>query len=159
MATALARGWLQAGLLKVDNLRASDPISQARDHFSKETGTTALADNGAVVAHSDVVVLSVKPQSMPDLLAEIRPRLTAEHLIISIAAGVTLQQLADGLGADRRLIRVMPNTPCLVGASAAAYAASGTTTADDIHLGRSSPRQCWQGLCLAGKAARCGDRP
>jgi pyrroline-5-carboxylate reductase len=80
------------------------------------------------------LILAVKPQNMAVLLAEIRPSAAARHLIISIAAGVTLSQLADGVGADRRLIRVMPNTPCLVGASAAGYAAAPTATAADCRL-------------------------
>ena len=71
---------------------------------------------------------------MCSLLTEIRPAVTAKHLIVSIAAGVSLQQLADGLGSDRRLVRVMPNTPCLVGASASGYAPAATATAEDINL-------------------------
>jgi pyrroline-5-carboxylate reductase len=134
MATALARGWLQAGLATVDRTLASDPVPQARQAFSVETEARAVADNHSVVAASDVLVLAVKPQSMRSLLAEIRPGLTSSHLIVSIAAGITLRQLAEGLGPDRRLIRVMPNTPCLVNASASAYAAGEGATPEDVAL-------------------------
>ena len=134
MATALARGWLRAGLARVDCILASDPIPQARLQFAEETGTSSLEDNRAIVQRSDVVILAVKPQNMASLLAEIRPLLTARHLVISIAAGVGLSQLANGLGSECRLIRVMPNTPCLVGASAAGYAASASATPDDLRL-------------------------
>jgi pyrroline-5-carboxylate reductase len=68
-----------------------------------------------------VLVLAIKPQHMAHALAHLRPVVTADHLIISIAAGVSLATLEDGLGKDRRLVRVMPNTPALVGAGAAAY--------------------------------------
>jgi pyrroline-5-carboxylate reductase len=134
MATALARGWIAAGLIAPDSTFASDPLPRARESFSVETGLRATADNREVVAHCDVVVLAVKPQAMAALLAEIRPLVTARHLVVSIAAGITLRQLADGLGADRRLVRVMPNTPCLVGASASGYAAGAAATPEDIAL-------------------------
>src|SRR5262249_29120949 len=60
--------------------------------------------------------------------------ITERHLVISIAAGITLRQLADGLGADRRIIRVMPNTPCLVGASAAGFSPGPAALPEDIAL-------------------------
>jgi pyrroline-5-carboxylate reductase len=134
MATALARGWRTAGLIDPEETLASDPLPQAREAFSTETGLRATADNREVVAHSDLVLLAVKPQAMPALLAEIRPLVTARHLVVSIAAGVTLRQLADGLGAERRLVRVMPNTPCLVGASASGYAPGAAATPEDVAL-------------------------
>ena len=134
MATALAKGWLTAGLVTPDRLWGSDPMPQARAAFHKETGAAALDDNRAVVGKSDMLVLAVKPQHMPALLAEIRSAVTASHLVVSIAAGITLQQLADGLGSDCRLIRVMPNTPCLVGASASAYAPAASAREQDVRL-------------------------
>jgi len=134
MATALARGWLTAGLASADRLLASDPVPQARQAFHSETGLPATADNREVVAGSDLLVLAVKPQTMACLLAEVRPLVTARHLVVSIAAGITLRQLAEGLGPDRRLIRVMPNTPCLVGASAAGYSPGEAATPDDVAL-------------------------
>jgi pyrroline-5-carboxylate reductase len=134
MATALARGWLEAGLTAADRVLAGDPVPQARTQFAEDTGTVALEDNRQVVQRSEVVVLAVKPQTMAGLLAEIRPVVTPQHLIISVAAGVTLGQLAEALGLDRRLVRVMPNTPCLVGASAAGYAAGPAATAADLRL-------------------------
>ncbi len=115
-------------------MTASDPLPQARDPFSKDTGATALDENRSVVQRSNVIVLAVKPQNMSALLAEIRAAVTLQHLVISIAAGVTLRQLSDGLGADRRVVRVMPNTPCLVGASATGYAAGPTASAADVRL-------------------------
>ena len=127
------RGWLRAGLVHADGCRASDPVPQARQAFTAETGCPAGADNRAVVADSDLLVLAVKPQSMAALMEEIRPLLKT-RLVVSIAAGITLRQLADGLGAGCRLVRVMPNTPCLVGASASGYSPGENATADDIAL-------------------------
>jgi len=134
MATALAKGWLSAGLASAERICGSDPLPQARAGFHTETGAAVFDNNSAVVKQSDVLILAVKPQNMLALLADIRPAVTVRHLIISIAAGITLRQIAGGLGDGRRLIRVMPNTPCLVGASASAYAAAETASAEDIKL-------------------------
>ncbi|MCS6849536.1 MAG: pyrroline-5-carboxylate reductase [Gemmataceae bacterium] len=134
MATALAQGWLAAGVVSRERLRASDPAAAARDAFAHATGVPAIAANGPVVADSDVLVLAVKPQSMPAVAAELRPLLGPQHLVVSIAAGVSLRQLADSLGDHGRIVRVMPNTPCLVGACAAGYAAAAGATAADVAL-------------------------
>jgi pyrroline-5-carboxylate reductase len=134
MATALAQGWIKAGLVSTERVCASDPLLSARDTFSQTTGVLAQADNQSILSHSDVVVLAVKPQTMSDLLQEVHSDVQPRHLLISIAAGVTLRQIADIVGTDRRIIRVMPNTPCLVGASASAFAASANATPDDVQL-------------------------
>jgi pyrroline-5-carboxylate reductase len=133
MATALAAGWLRAGLLSADRARASDPVPAARAAFTRDTGLPAGPDNVSVVASTDVLILAVKPQNMAALLAEVRPALTAAHLVLSIAAGVTLKQLTSGLG-TARIIRVMPNTPCLLGASASGYSLGEGATPDDLAL-------------------------
>src|SRR5688572_8574872 len=70
MATALARGWLQAGLVGATRLAASDPVAAARDAFTHATGVKAGDNNLPVIQNSDVVVLAVKPQNMDALLEE-----------------------------------------------------------------------------------------
>src|SRR5436190_1817113 len=82
MATALAQGWIQAGLTVAAQVCASDPESAARTHFTKTTGASAVAENSHIPAQSNVVVLAVKPQNMPELLAALRPELNAKHLLI-----------------------------------------------------------------------------
>ena len=134
MATALAGGWLRAGLTTPERVCGSDPVAAARDAFATHSGALALADNLQVVAASDVLILAVKPQQMGDVLREIRGAVGPQHLVISIAAGVTLRQIAEVLGEGRRLVRVMPNTPCLVGASASAFAPSAAATPEDVRL-------------------------
>ncbi len=131
MAQALARGWLAAGLVEPARVLASDTVATVRDQFSQATGSGCVADNGAVVDRSEVLILAVKPQSMPGLLGEIRSRVKPDQLVISIAAGVSLGTLRNGLGPAGRLVRVMPNTPCLVGASATAYALDVSATTSD----------------------------
>ncbi|MBX7106104.1 MAG: pyrroline-5-carboxylate reductase [Gemmataceae bacterium] len=134
MATALARGWVAAGLARPGACIASDPMTGIRDQFAAASGARVVADNLQVVGESDTVVLAVKPQSLPEVLAEIRPAIGAGHLVISIAAGVTLGRLESLLGPGRRLVRVMPNTACQVQAGAAAYAGNNAATPADLAL-------------------------
>ena len=134
MATALASAWAKAGLLDPARSLAADPHADARAKFRAATGITAGESNRAVLAACDVLVLAVKPQVMGAVLAEVKPAAGASHLFVSIAAGVTLDTLARGLGGATRLVRVMPNTPCLVGASATGFAPGATATPDDAAL-------------------------
>jgi pyrroline-5-carboxylate reductase len=134
MATALARGWLAAHFLDGDRALAGDPHPPARDAFQQETGIRCVADNRAVVAAADVLVLAVKPQSLPELVHEIGGTIQPRHLILSIVTGATLRQLGESLGSDCRVVRVMPNTPCLVGASASVFAGNGLATEADLQL-------------------------
>jgi pyrroline-5-carboxylate reductase len=134
MAAALAKGFVQAKLVNADQIIASDPIDAARSAFAKESGAEATASNLEAVKSAQVLVLAVKPDQVAGLLKEIRDLVTTNHLICSIAAGVTLAKLESGLGDGIRAIRVMPNTPALVGASATAYALGKNATAEDGRL-------------------------
>jgi pyrroline-5-carboxylate reductase len=134
MATALAKGIISAGLVKPSQVCASDPLTPSLKAFTDASGAKRAASNRDVVAAAQVLVLAVKPAHVPEVLAEIRPHFTAGHLLISIAAGVTLAKLETALPPDSRVIRVMPNTPALVNASATAYALGHAATAADAAL-------------------------
>lgn len=124
MARALARAWISYGLLAPENCRAFDPLPDALTHFENQTAGQGC-DFPTLVNQSDILILAVKPQNVPSVLASLSERISQNHLVISIAAGVTLQQLTEGLKGSGsgpvRLARVMPNTPCLVGCSASGY--------------------------------------
>jgi pyrroline-5-carboxylate reductase len=122
MATALARGFTRAGLLPAGNILASDPQAPARAAFQRETGARVASSNLEVVREMPVVVLSVKPDQVDAVLDEISGQVSDGQVLISIAAGVTLARLSAHLSESARVVRVMPNTPALVGASATAYA-------------------------------------
>lgn len=131
MATALIQGVLRAGLAKPANVTASDTLPEAREKLQQDTGVTVIDSNAQVVHRSDVVVLAVYPQVVLQVLPEIAPIVSDRHLVVSIAAGITTRQLLDGLGAERRVVRVMPNTPALVGAGAAGYCLAGNASEPD----------------------------
>lgn len=134
MATALAKGFIHAGLAGADCILASDPYEDARNAMRRDAGIRTTASNSEVLKFATVLVLAVKPDQVNDVLAEVRPHFTEKHLLISIAAGVTLARMEAALPPGARVIRVMPNTPALVGASASAFAAGKTATAEDTQL-------------------------
>jgi len=131
MATALARGFVDADLVPADNLLAGDPDGDARERFAAATGGRTTDDNVRVVGESEVIFLAVKPQQLAPVAAELREKIPAEKLVVSIAAGIRLSALADALGAAVRLVRVMPNTPCLVGRGACGYCIGPQATEED----------------------------
>src|SRR5438046_779197 len=83
MATALAHAWLAAKLILPKRGIASDPSPAARQAFTEKTGIEVCTDNAEVVGGSDLLVIAVKPQSVSELLSEIRPFVTERHLIVS----------------------------------------------------------------------------
>lgn len=115
MATALIKGFVGAGLYDADELCASDADAAKRAQLKRELHIEAYPDNASVVRRAKVILLAVKPQIMDAVLAEIRPHLKPSHVVISIAAGVTTRRLEAGLGGTARVVRVMPNTPALLG--------------------------------------------
>ncbi len=134
MATALAKGFVRAGLVTPKQLMASDPSEAACASFAKETGAKTTALNPEVVKFARVLILAVKPDQVASVMAGISAQFTPEHLLISIAAGVPLAKLEAGVGAGARLIRVMPNTPALVGACASAFALGKSALCEDAEL-------------------------
>ncbi len=133
MATALAVGLARAGLTKPSALLASDPLPAAREAFAQATGGRAVERGIEVAAQSDVLVLAVKPQHMAEALGPLRDAVTDKHLVISVAAGIKLAKIAELLP-HGRLVRVMPNTPCLIGEGASAFCLGRGATPQDAAL-------------------------
>ena len=133
MATALAKGFIHSKIITARQVTASDVFAPARAAFAKEIGRATTA-NAEVVKFANVLILAVKPDQVACVLQEIRGHFTGDHLLISIAAGVPLAKLEAALDAGARVIRVMPNTPALVGASASAFATGRAATTADAQL-------------------------
>ena len=136
MAGALAKGFIRANLTTPKSVTASDPYEAARTAFATDTGATVVTSNLEVVKKSTVLVLAVKPDQVAGVLAEIKNAFTSGHLLISICAGVPLAKLEVGLGDTARVIRVMPNTPALLGESASGFALGKSATTADGELAK-----------------------
>src|ERR1700685_286247 len=136
MATALAKGFVHAEIVFPRAIIAGDLYGVARNNFAKETGAKAIASNMDVLKFANVLILAVKPDQVAGVLSELRVAFTKQHLLISIAAGVTLAKLENLLPAGTRVIRVMPNTPALVGEAASAFALGKSAIAADGEIAK-----------------------
>ncbi len=130
MATALAQGFLRAGLVTPSDLVASDVEPAAREQFGRLTGARTSGDNSEVTAAATVFI-AVKPQQVDGVIGDLREALGTRPLVVSIAAGVTLARLQAALAPGARVVRVMPNTPALVGCSATAFALGSHSRPED----------------------------
>lgn len=114
MASALAEGMLNKGL-DAKHIIMSDPSEERRAYVEQNLKVNTSDDNRAAAEQAEVIVLAVKPQVMSALLDDLHPVLKGKNkLILSIAAGITLDTLCKGLGKETALVRCMPNTPALV---------------------------------------------
>ena len=131
MAEAVVRGVLAGNILPHSAIIASDPVFDRRQHFARELHVSGTEDN-LVPAACPRVLLAVKPQNMGGLLDEIAPAVRAEATVISIAAGINTAFIDGRLGGRGRIVRVMPNTPMLVGAGVCGIAAGPRATDEDV---------------------------
>ena len=134
MGEALINGILRAGLSFSDKIMVSDVDKKRLQILEKEAGIKTTQDNKKITSNSDIIILAVKPNMMGSVLDELNSEITSKHLIISIAAGIPLSFIESSLNKGCRAIRVMPNTPCLVGETAAGYALGEKATRNDGKL-------------------------
>ena len=134
MGEALARGLLKAKLAPPSRVLMSDSDGKRRTCVSDGLKVRTLDDNAALVSASDVVVVALKPGIVRQVLPGLAHAIGSGKLVVSIAAGITLAELEGMLAPGARVVRVMPNTPCLVGCGASAFALGSAATAADGKL-------------------------
>lgn len=118
MAEAICRSLISAVFYKPAQLAAADPAESRTRFFRDEFGVFICPTNAAVADQSENILLAVKPQQVPAVLAEIGPSLGQDQLIISIAAGISTGFIESATGKSIPVVRVMPNTPLMIGAGA-----------------------------------------
>ncbi len=142
MGGAILRGVVASGIRIDGGITATNRTAEKAEAFAGLDGVTSIAlaerpdGNAEAAASARIVLVGVKPAMVPDLLREIAPHLTDDAIVVSVAAGVTLQTFADVLGADARVIRSMPNTPSTVRKGVTGLAAGSAATAEDLALVR-----------------------
>ena len=132
MGEALIRGLLAAQTVAPRQLTVADVQTARLRYLAEAVGVRTMTDNRKAVSNADIVLLAVKPQQMREVLSDLRPLPSA--LFVSIAAGVTTASIEQGLGGKARVVRVMPNTPALVRAGAAALAKGRFATNNDLAI-------------------------
>ncbi len=132
MTEALVSGLLQAGLTMPAHLVASDPRSDRREWLKRHYAVRVTSENRDAASGTDLLVLSVEPQVLDEVIGDIRPVLKPKLLVVSVAAGYPLCRLAGQLPAHAdTLVRAMPNTPSSVRAGVTALALAPGLTEQD----------------------------
>jgi pyrroline-5-carboxylate reductase len=133
LAEALVRGLLHADLVRADGIMMTD-IRPQRLEAMAALGVRTSPANRDALAFGELVFLTVKPQDVPTVLAEIGPLVSSDHVIVSVAAGVPIARIQAALPGRTPVVRVMPNTPCLVGQGMAVVAAGPYATEREEQL-------------------------
>ncbi|MGH7768087.1 MAG: pyrroline-5-carboxylate reductase [Candidatus Binatia bacterium] len=131
IGSAIMRGVIGAGLVQKKQVMASDVSKALRQSVAAELGIEVTPDNDKVCQFADIVILAVKPQIIDAVVKEIAGKL-GKKLLVSVAAGVPLSRIENNLAKGARVVRVMPNITCVVGAGASCYAGGENATAEDL---------------------------
>ena len=121
MGEALIRGALKAGVVHRNRIVATRRDAEALLKLQESLGIATTTDNIALLRDCDVIVLGIKPQGFRPLFEKTRHAFRPDHIVISIAAGITTRWIEDAVGLELPVIRVMPNTPALVGEGMSPY--------------------------------------
>jgi pyrroline-5-carboxylate reductase len=114
MAEAMIRGLINNKSVEPDQILASDPWQERLEQLQETYGIHTTRDNRQAAEEGQIIVLSIKPQSVPIVAPEIRGHLRSRDLLLSILAGTPIKKLADGT-AHAAVVRAMPNTPAQIG--------------------------------------------
>ncbi|XP_072042146.1 pyrroline-5-carboxylate reductase 1, mitochondrial-like isoform X1 [Amphiura filiformis] len=124
-AQSIAKGWMKSGKIPPQMMMASAP-SERNLKLLKAMGVRCTNNNKELVETCDVVLLAVKPHMIPTLLKEVGTHINEDHLVVSLAAGITIDFIESKLPVGARVVRAMPNTPCVINEGASVYS-TGTS--------------------------------
>lgn len=131
MGSAMMHAILRAELVRPAQIAVSDPHREQRAKLADELGVQAYESNIRAVADADLVILAVKPQVVGDVMDELRGKIGRDCTVLSIVAGLSTEGIAASLGGTVRIVRAMPNTPCMVQAGAIAFCLGRRATLRD----------------------------
>ncbi|WP_406660038.1 pyrroline-5-carboxylate reductase [Methanolobus sp. ZRKC3] len=131
MGSALIEGIYNAGIIPGSDMYASDIFEASLRELNKKFGINVSVENSETIKNCDVIILAVKPQILKSVLSTIKESLDSSKLLISIAAGVKLEDIEKELNSDARVVRVMPNIAATVSEAASAVSAGKNASAND----------------------------
>ena len=137
MAEAILRGLIHRQMFRPEQVMAADPSAAQRERFAESFGVAVTGDNRSVVNSADVLILAVKPQMMAEVLSTVQPGFRGDQIVISIAAGIRTEKLDALCGGLPSIVRVMPNTPALIGKGVSALCAGPRASEDAMKLAES----------------------
>jgi pyrroline-5-carboxylate reductase len=132
MGSALMQGIIKAGIVKPENLGASDVYEPFLNELKAQLGIRVSTDNAVIAQASDILILAVKPQTLGSALENLKAYITSDKLIISIAAGVPLATYENVLPEGTRVVRVMPNIAATVSEAASGLSPGKHATPEDM---------------------------
>ncbi len=130
----LIQAWMRGGLLSKELIRATVRHAERVRSVSEKLGIEVGTDNPKAVQGADIVFICVKPQTVEEVMEEIRPAVSAGQLFISVAASVSTAQIEKALGTKTAVVRAMPNTPCSLGAGMTGLCKGQYVSAEEIKL-------------------------
>ncbi|MBM4444019.1 MAG: pyrroline-5-carboxylate reductase [Chloroflexi bacterium] len=135
MGEAMIRGILDRGTAKAREIRVSDISEARRSHLAQKYGLAVTDSNRSATERAEVIILAIKPGSLPQVMEELKGSLKAGQTVISIAAGVTLARLSQGLG-RKSVVRAMPNMPAQIGQGMTVWTATEEVNEEDRRRAR-----------------------
>jgi len=132
MAGAIIQGVLKSGFTTAEKIQATQANSEGLEEKSAKLGINIILENKTLTKNSDIIFLAVKPNQITDVVKEINPYINEEKILVSIAAGITTASLEKVLPPKSKIIRVMPNTPVLLGEGMSAIFGNNFATKDDV---------------------------
>ena len=134
MAGAIVKGLVKSSFMPSSSILATKSTPEGIEERAKELGIKIILDNIELVKNSEVIFVATKPNQVLGVLQEIKPYVTSEKLIVSVAAGVNISKIESNLQPGARVIRVMPNTPSLVGEGMSGIASGTNSDSEDMEF-------------------------
>lgn len=132
MGSAMVGGLIKSGFKSKEDIMISTRTQASADKIKDEFDIKVTIDNKEVVKNSDILVFAVKPNMYKDVIEDLKEEITKDKLIITIAAGISIDNMEEWLGDDSKIIRTMPNTPALVGEAMSAICANKNVSREEL---------------------------
>lgn len=136
MAQAMIKGIVKSGIVEPGSVIVSNPTEEKLTEIKNSTGINVTVDNQEVVKKSDIIIIAVKPNKYFEVIKEIKNIISVDKLIITIAAGITIEQVENAFEIPVKVVRTMPNTPALVGEAMSALCKNYLVNDDDLNAAK-----------------------